>query len=611
MQTTQQWFLDFMGQPDTQFTIPVYQRVYSWYENQCEELVADVMQCGKAQVSHFISMTLYLDTGTVDGVRKLDIIDGQQRIASVTIALTALRDYLRETGDTLKGTELANWQEEEEGEGETHNFDAEALHEHFLIVRGTGDPEAKVKLIGPDGATLSALVLGTEMPEHPSIRVRENYEYFSRRMHEEGFDAQIFWNGIRELLVIAAQLDEDDEAQTVFEGLNTKGIPLTAADLMRNYLLVGETRREQQRLYEEYWQPMEIMFEDDLNSSGSLKLNTGLRMWLAIRFRRMCISDRSRTYHYFKLYMETEYDGTFEEVLDEMRSFCYLWAANYECIGGRTHCSKFDWAKNGKRKTLVPPMCRAADVGTMVRNKSHEQILMESMEPGNGQAGAAASMSPLYHRGVVTGTSLDEATAEDIPERYREKRERIDVASYETTTFGQWGGEPIVWRVLKRDDDKVLLISERSLDSVPYHSFYNTITWAKSDLRKWANSTFVADAFSKDELSRLVLNKVHTDDDALWETVGGDDCDDLVYLLSVEEAQRYFISSDDRMAEPTDFARKNDIYVENGYTLWWLRSPGHGQGFASTIWPVGGVDTAGSGVGRAGVGFRPVISLRL
>ena len=567
MQTEQRWFLDFIEQPNTQFNIPSYQRVYSWLESQSEELWNDVVRSGEDEVSHYMSTTLFLDAGTTEsGARKLDIIDGQQRIATMTIVLTALRDYLRETGTVLANGALAN----QSAPDDAAPLDADAIQRRFLTVRSGGKTEAKIKLIGLDGSTLSSLVLRGEMPERSSRRVRENYEYYSRRMREDGFDPQVFWAGLRELLIISAELDEHDKAQKIFEGLNTKGIPLTAADLIRNYLLVGKTREEQQRLYLEYWQPMEIMFVDDQNSSSSLKLNTGLRMWLAIRFRGMCIADRERTYQYFKIYMQNEYDGTVEELLDEMRGFCFLWSKNYEVNGGRIHCSKFAWAKKGKQ-TLVPTMSRSSDI----RGQLREERLKNADEP----------------------EFVEDETLEDVP--------------YERMFLGSWGVNRISWRVLERSEDSALLISEKILDCLPYHSNYAPTTWEQCSVRAWANRVFAKKAFSDEERERLLVNAVHTPGDELWDTVGGPDCEDLVYLLSFDEALRYFEDSDDRMAKPTAFAVRQGVGLENGHCLWWLRSPGHGQAFAATVWPVGGVDTAGSGVGRAGVGFRPVIRVRL
>ncbi|MDO4183090.1 MAG: DUF262 domain-containing protein [Coriobacteriia bacterium] len=584
MQINQLWFLDFTGQPQVQFLVPRYQRVYSWLTVQCEELWEDVMRCGRDQISHFISTTLYLDAGVSEnGVRRMDIIDGQQRIASVTILLTALRDYMAETGTVLECEALAN----QESGAAPHDYDPQALHDRFLTVQDGDVVSPKIQLIGPDKTTLYALVMRTPLPERVSTRVKENYEYFLGRMREEGFDARVLWNGLRELLVIATKLGEGDRPQAIFESLNTKGLPLTAADLIRNYLLVAETQREQQRLYTEYWQPMEMLFRDDSNSTGSLKFNTGLRMWLTIRCKRMCISDRTRTFHYFKIYMNALYDGTAEELLDELRSFCYLWSKNYELNSGRAHCSKFAWAKKSKGNTLIPPMARTSDITRMLKTKTREETLLEAMK-GQNRAEQGGEVQMCSAPGIS-----------------------MSAAGYETLEFGRWGGQPIVWRVLERGEAWALVIAEKVLDSVPYHSHYIFTTWADCFLRDWANDTFVAQAFSAGEALRLMDNEIHTADDGFWETMGGPDCNDRVFLLSKEEAARYFADASERMAQPTEHALLSGVYVEDGYCLWWLRSPGHGQGFASTVWPVGGLDTAGSGVGRPGVGFRPVIRVRL
>lgn len=391
MQTQQEVLLDFLGQDQTQFTIPVYQRMYAWGANQCEELMVDIKRAGRQGTSHFMSMTLYLDAGmTPSGITQLDIIDGQQRIASMTILLAAFRDYLRETGTKLAGVS------------------PETIQDRYLTVGQKDALETKVRLIGPDKMTLDAIILGTDLPPRVSAHVKRNHEYFRSLMDGDDFDPEVFWRGVNKLLIIAAQIDEHDKAQKIFEGLNTKGLPLTAADLIRNYLLVAETREEQQRLYIEYWQPMEIMFEDDILSSGSLKLNTGLRMWLAIRFKKMCISDRSRTYYYFKLYMEQEYDGTTEELLDELRSFCYLWAENYKCNEGRTHCSQFDWAKRGKQKTIVSPTgggnaLHAGDKGARKERAEAAAAIARAARSQTAKVSSndVASLLPSFHRGLI------------------------------------------------------------------------------------------------------------------------------------------------------------------------------------------------------------------
>ncbi|MGN0072887.1 MAG: hypothetical protein ACI36W_03700, partial [Coriobacteriales bacterium] len=152
-----------------------------------------------------------------------------------------------------------------------------------------------------------------------------------------------------QLLMIDAQLGPQDKAQEIFESLNTKGLPLTTADLVRNYLLVGLPRAEQRRLYDEYWNPITLMFGED---PGAYKLNAGIRMWLSIRSRQTRIHDKSQTYNAFKAYMTQEYQGTLEDLLDELRSFCLMWAENYKFNEVKEfRCMK--WAK-GKNTTLLP-----------------------------------------------------------------------------------------------------------------------------------------------------------------------------------------------------------------------------------------------------------------
>ena len=332
MLTKQDNLVDFLGQEGVRFTIPVYQRAYAWTKRQCKELLDDIMRAGQIDAKHFMSMILFLEAeADEEGVRSLDIIDGQQRIATSIVMLCALADCLRKRDDKVCG------------------LGAQELTERFLVA-GKKAPTCKIALLGVDGATLEALVLGRELPAKTSARIMDNYRYFQEAMGADDFDLEQFWRGVEQLVVIDAELDKNDKAQAIFEGLNTKGLPLTTADLVRNYLLVAQESEEQERLYEEYWNPIELMFGED---KGSLKLNAGIRMWLSIRFRKMRIHDKSQTYNAFKAYMTEEYDGTTEELLDELRSFCLMWAENYK-FNEVKEFRCMDWAKKGQNKTLLP-----------------------------------------------------------------------------------------------------------------------------------------------------------------------------------------------------------------------------------------------------------------
>ena len=168
-------------------------------------------------------------------------------------------------------------------------------------------------------------------------------------MDEDGFGPQTLWRGIEKLFVISAEVGARDNAQLIFESLNSKGKPLTTADLVRNYLLLAQTHEEQTRLYDEYWDPIEGMFQPD---PGSLRLDNAIQGWLSVRFRKVRARGRDEVYSVFKQYVEDEFTGTTESLLHELRNFCMIWAENYRYHAVKKYKSAFKWAENGA-PTLV------------------------------------------------------------------------------------------------------------------------------------------------------------------------------------------------------------------------------------------------------------------
>lgn len=333
MQTKQEMFLGLMGAKDAQFVIPVFQRVYSWNQRQCDELWMDIMRSGRTKTAHFMGTLLYSEKAADEkGIRRFSIIDGQQRTTTLMLVIIALEHYLRQHDDLDLGTLTADF-----------------LDENYLHVKG----EHKLVLSRTDRDTLFSVVDGTERPERYSERVIENYEHFKEKMERDDFDPQTLWDGMQQLLLISADLAPEDNPQLIFESLNSRGTPLTTGDLVRNYLLMSEDPEDQDRLYEEYWKPIEIMFGDDPESA---KLNAAIRTWLTIRFVKVHIHDKGETYHVFKMYIEDEYDGTLEDLLEELRDFCLMYSENYkthDVMTGSKEFRSWDWAK-GKRTTLAP-----------------------------------------------------------------------------------------------------------------------------------------------------------------------------------------------------------------------------------------------------------------
>ena len=334
MQISQMALLDFLGESQMRLTIPRFQRAYSWEAEQCDELWRDLFRAARDGRSHFVGTLIYLveEGGGDDGGRACAIVDGQQRLTTVTLILAALCEHLRNAGESFFG------------------IDATFIQEHYLRA---GD-HLKLELSSADRDTLAAAVTGAALPARPSHRIVENLARFREKMAEDGFDALRLWKGLGAFTVIASRLDDRSQAPSVFESFNSKGVPLVTADLVRNYLLIAQSHREQARLYEAYWKPLQGVFGDD---PGSIRLNNAILGWLAVRFSKVRKFGDSQAFSIFKSFCEDEYDGSLDDLLDELYAFCMVWAENYRYHAVKKYKSA-DWAKLG-HKTRVSGRPRA------------------------------------------------------------------------------------------------------------------------------------------------------------------------------------------------------------------------------------------------------------
>ena len=190
----------------------------------------------------------------------------------------------------------------------------------------------------------------------------------------------------------------------------------------------------------------------------------------------------------------------------------------------------------------------------------------------------------------------------------------------------KYDAEPIEWRVLEIRDGNALIISEYLLDATVYYYDMADVTWEKSSLRKWLNSTFYDAAFSESEKSLIQTTKIENKDNPLYGTPGGNDTEDNVFCLSLEEAQKYFKDADDRRAAPTEYAVmkgaavSEDSKLANGMKTgwWWLRSPASSSNRAADADCFGNIDTVKNADGVDGdIVFaesncvRPVVWIKL
>ena len=235
MEVTQTTILDLLSDSANGLSIPSYQRVYSWTTRQCEELWLDVLRAGRDSRPHFTGVMLLegekggaLCDGSPHGDDALngddasgrtDVIDGQQRLTTLTLLLLAFARHLGK-GDAPSASGDAARCAARAVDGLPHPED---IVKRFLLVSGAEGPEPRLLLSREDDATLRAELFGTELPLHPSQRVMGNLSYFEERMADPSFDACRFWDGVGRLFVLVVHADSALDAQEVFESVNSKG----------------------------------------------------------------------------------------------------------------------------------------------------------------------------------------------------------------------------------------------------------------------------------------------------------------------------------------------------------------------------------------------------
>jgi uncharacterized protein with ParB-like and HNH nuclease domain/predicted transport protein len=233
-----------------QFVIPIYQRNYSWTQAQCQQLWADVLRAGRnGQINaHFIGSIVYVERGlsTVSSQEALLVIDGQQLLTTSMLLIAALAQHfeahgIRELLEAFSAKKLRNYyllNPDEEGE------------RHFKLILSESDKD-----------TLLAILQNTPMPAQPSSRITENYVLFQTLIAANEQELEAICQGLAKLVIVDVSLDRNqDNPQLIFESMNSTGLELSQADLIRNYILMGLEPGLQTTLYKTYWRPMEQAF---------------------------------------------------------------------------------------------------------------------------------------------------------------------------------------------------------------------------------------------------------------------------------------------------------------------------------------------------------------
>ena len=297
-----------------QFIIPVFQRDFSWSREQCEQLWRDVRRAsgGPADSGHFMGSIVYIEDerGRASFPRYL-LIDGQQRLTTLTVLMVALRDHIRAT----------SWSGSDDGPT------SEKVDAYYLKnVHEVGQRQYKLMLRRRDKATLQALIDEknlSELGDEFSELLIEAYEFFRSALQAGDFDPEDVYQGIACLNLVDVTLVRNvDNPQLVFESMNSTGIDLRQSDLVRNYLLMGLGESEQTRLYDEYWSRIESFFRTSGNAfDGFLRDYMALEQGLTQQIRM------DRIYDEFKSFWNRDKEKPLEVLLKDMTRVARTYAS--------------------------------------------------------------------------------------------------------------------------------------------------------------------------------------------------------------------------------------------------------------------------------------------
>ena len=239
------------------------------------------------------------------------LIDGQQRLTTLTLLLIALRDHIRET----------RWLGDKDGPT------SKQIEDLFLRnVHETGDRQYKLVLRRKDNDTLRALVDGRDLKqsdsEHSEL-ILEAYTFFRSELQRPICDPAAVYRGIASLSIVDVALERGtDNPQLVFESMNSTGIDLRQSDLVRNYLLMGLDESDQTRLYEEYWSQIESFYRTSENA-----LDWFLRDYMALEQKLTQPIRLDRVYEEFKAFLSTHDHETIEGLLADMTKVSRTYAS--------------------------------------------------------------------------------------------------------------------------------------------------------------------------------------------------------------------------------------------------------------------------------------------
>ncbi|WRA82862.1 DUF262 domain-containing protein [Helicobacter pylori] len=295
MRAAQSTINDFFALTGTVFSIPVYQRNYTWEEENCEKLLQDIVSISQNKKTHFMGSITYIlhlidDEKSLRQLQEFEIIDGQQRVTTLMLLLKAIETKIQNEGIKKEIDNLLNL---------------------------TGQ-RLRLKPIKSDKEAFDLVMQNRSHELQGVSHIRDNYRFFTKELDkylEKGYRIEEIYGAFLRLKIVAVGLElGEDDPQVVFESINATGVQLKGLDLIRNYLMMGENSLRQKHLYETYWVPLE-------NWLGEKDLNDFIKTYLRIYFEDRLKEGEREVYYALKAHHRDNFSDDVQGLMSDMREY--------------------------------------------------------------------------------------------------------------------------------------------------------------------------------------------------------------------------------------------------------------------------------------------------
>ncbi len=295
MKATQSTINDFFALTGTIFSIPVYQRNYTWEEENCEKLLQDIINISQNKKTHFMGSITYIlhlidDEKSLRQLQEFVIIDGQQRVTTIMLLLKAIETKIQNEGIKKEIDNLLN----------------------------LSGQRLRLKPIKSDKEAFDLVMQNRSHELQGVSHIRNNYKFFTKELDNhisKGYRIEEIYGAFLRLKIVAIGLElGEDDPQVVFESINATGVQLKGLDLIRNYLMMGENSDRQKHLYDTYWVPLE-------NWLGEKDLNDFIKTYLRIYFEDKVKEGEREVYYTLKAHHRENFPNDIQGLMSDMREY--------------------------------------------------------------------------------------------------------------------------------------------------------------------------------------------------------------------------------------------------------------------------------------------------